>query len=103
MIKCVWCGRTFSQRRNSGRTQRFCGTQCRRALDAGLRAWTLAELAAGRITVDDIRNTSAAMRALCVGHSGTVGDGQTAGGDSMPKSAPPVFFEQYAQTRGMAR
>lgn len=60
---------------------------------------TLAELAAGRITVDDIRNTSPATRALCVGHSGTVGDGQTAGGDSMPRSAPPVFFEQYAHAR----
>jgi hypothetical protein len=47
MIKCVWYGRAFSQRRNGGRTQRFCGTRCRRALDAGLRAWTLAELAPG--------------------------------------------------------
>jgi hypothetical protein len=73
MNECVWCGRAFAPRRNGGRTQRFCDTRCRRALDAALRAWTLAELAEGRITVDDIRKGSATTRALLVGRSGHAG------------------------------
>ena len=41
--------------------------RCRRAFDAGLRAWTLVELAAGRIDVADLRNPSSTTRALAAG------------------------------------
>ena len=58
-----------------------------------LHKWLLAY----RLMASSKKGVSA-TRALCVGHSGTVGDGQTAGGDSMPRSAPPVFFE-HARTR----
>src|SRR5271170_7409742 len=64
MIPCVWCCRGFRLRRDGGCAQRFCGIRCRRALDAGLRAWTLAELAAGRMTVLDIPDASPQRRQL---------------------------------------
>jgi hypothetical protein len=102
MIPCLWCGRTFLPRRDGGRTQRFCGTGCRRALDAGLRAWTLAELAAGRITVDDIRNKSPATRALRMARSGDDWRDRGTGGDLVPRAAAPEFLEQYARRRAMA-
>lgn len=49
--RCPWCGRDFSPRTTGGKPQRFCSPRCRRAMDAGLRAWATEELAAGRVTV----------------------------------------------------
>ena len=65
MIPCLWCGRPFPPRRDGGHTQRFCGTPCRRALDAGLRSWTLAELAAGRIKLSTTFGRHRLQRARC--------------------------------------
>jgi hypothetical protein len=102
MIPCLWCGRAFAPRRSGGRTQRFCGTRCRRGFDAGLRAWTLAELAAGRLTVDNIRRRSPATRALRRVRSGMIGEARCTGGDLLPRPAAPELFEQYAHARGTA-
>jgi hypothetical protein len=71
-----------------------------------LRAWTLAELAEGRITVDDIRNGPPATRALLVGHSGTMGDGQGAGEELVLGPGAPEFFgaiRAYARKETMNR
>jgi hypothetical protein len=65
MTRCPWCGRQFTAR-HGGREQRFCGPCCRRAYHDAARAWALAELAAGRLTVDTIRHPVPATRALPV-------------------------------------
>jgi hypothetical protein len=63
MSRCPWCGRPFAAR-HGGREQRFCGPCCRRAYHDTARAWALAELTAGRLTVDAIRHPVPATRAL---------------------------------------
>jgi hypothetical protein len=102
MIPCLWCGRAFAPRRSGGRTQRFCGTRCRRGFDAGLRAWTLAELAAGRLRVLDIRNASPATRALRMGRSGTIGDAQQHRRRLGAQTGRSGTFEAYAHARWTA-
>ena len=53
---CPWCNRPFISRRTGGHDQRFCRPSCRRALHAAARGWVLAELAAGRLTISQIRD-----------------------------------------------
>jgi hypothetical protein len=55
-LSCVWCERLFRPRKNGGRSQRFCRPSCRRAFHAAARTWALDELAAGRVTVADLKN-----------------------------------------------
>jgi hypothetical protein len=61
---CCWCNRPFRARRDGGRAQRFCRPSCRRAFHGAARAWALAELAAGRLTLADIKNGRPATRAF---------------------------------------
>jgi hypothetical protein len=63
-LRCSWCDRPFRARDSRGRAQRFCQPSCRRAFHAAARAWALDELAAGRVTVADIKNSLPATRAL---------------------------------------
>jgi hypothetical protein len=60
---CAWCRRPYAVRRG-GRGQRFCTPSCRRACHEAARAWALAELAAGRLTLDPIRNAAPATCAF---------------------------------------
>jgi hypothetical protein len=62
--RCLWCRKQYTPRRSGGRAQRFCTPRCRRAFDAALRAWTLAELVAGRVTVGMMRNALTTTRAV---------------------------------------
>ena len=62
--RCAWCDRPFCRRCNGGKAQRFCGQRCRRQFDAGGRAFVRAALAAGRLTVAELRNAIATTRAL---------------------------------------
>jgi hypothetical protein len=61
---CDWCETPYRARQSGGRGQRFCSERCRRAFHAGVRRWTLDELAAGRLTLADIRNARPATRAF---------------------------------------
>jgi hypothetical protein len=60
---CDWCETPY-RARHSGREQRFCGERCRRAFHSAVRRWTLGELAAGRLTLANIRNGLPATRTL---------------------------------------
>jgi hypothetical protein len=64
---CLWCETPYRPRNSGGREQRFCGERCRRAFHAGVRRWTLGELAAGRLTLADIKNGRPATRASATG------------------------------------
>jgi len=61
---CRWCGSNFEPRRDGGKAQRFCREACRRAFDAAGRRWVAEALAAGTVTIADLRGGSAATRAL---------------------------------------
>jgi hypothetical protein len=61
---CDWCETPYRARNSGGREQRFCGERCRRAFHAGVRRWTLGELAAGRLTLVNIKNGLPATRAF---------------------------------------
>jgi hypothetical protein len=63
--RCFWCGRRFEPRNDGGKPQRFCSTRCRRALDAAGRRYIFDALAAGSLTVADLRRD--APRALRYG------------------------------------
>ena len=52
---CPWCGRPFRARRG-GSAQRFCGAACRSAFWSALRRWGERAVAAGVLTIDDIKN-----------------------------------------------
>jgi hypothetical protein len=64
-LHCFWCGRAFTPRATGGHPQTFCKPACRRAFHAEARTWVLAELAAGHIAISEVKNGSAATRALC--------------------------------------
>jgi hypothetical protein len=61
---CPWCGRTFTPRATGGKAQRFCREACRRAFDAAALRWVADALAAGTVTIADLRGGSCATRAL---------------------------------------
>jgi len=52
---CAWCSRSFAPRRTGGRPQRFCSERCRRANEKAMREWAQGELAAGRVTIAEIK------------------------------------------------
>jgi hypothetical protein len=52
---CRWCERPFQVRRG-GSPQRFCGPGCRTAFWSALRRWGERAIAAGIITVADVRD-----------------------------------------------
>jgi hypothetical protein len=52
---CRWCERPFQSRRG-GSPQRFCGARCRTAFWSALRRWGERAIAAGILTVADVRD-----------------------------------------------
>lgn len=52
---CPWCERRFSLRRTGGKPQRFCSERCRRAEEWAVRGWAQHQLAAGRVTIAEIK------------------------------------------------
>ena len=52
--RCLWCGRAFVARRG-GSPQRFCRARCRTAFWSALRRWGERAVAAGILTIGDIR------------------------------------------------
>jgi hypothetical protein len=62
---CQWCERHFRVRRG-GSPQRFCGAKCRTMFWSALRRWGERAVAAGIVTIADLRN--GASRSV---HAGT--------------------------------
>ena len=52
---CPWCGEAFGRRSAGGKPQRFCSTRCRRAMDAGLRAWAQQQFAMGQVSITELQ------------------------------------------------
>jgi hypothetical protein len=52
---CQWCETPFRPRRG-GSPQRFCGPKCRMAFWSALRQWGERAIAAGTITIADVKN-----------------------------------------------
>jgi len=63
---CLWCARSFGPRRG-GSPQRFCGARCRSAFWSALRRWGERAVAAGIVTIDDVRNGDGAACTLVRG------------------------------------
>jgi hypothetical protein len=64
---CQWCDEPFRARRG-GSPQRFCGARCRSAFWTALRRWGERAVAAGILTIDDIRSGDPAACTLLPGH-----------------------------------
>jgi hypothetical protein len=52
---CLWCEKPFKLRRG-GSPLRFCGSKCRATFWSALRRWGERAVAAGILTIADIRN-----------------------------------------------
>jgi hypothetical protein len=65
-IMCRWCERQFRARR-AGSPQRFCGAKCRIAYWTALRRWGERAIAAGILTIADLRNGAAEACTLIPG------------------------------------
>jgi hypothetical protein len=50
-LHCLWCQKAYEPRRDGGRHQRFCSTQCRRDLDKAARNWVASMLQQGLVSV----------------------------------------------------
>src|SRR5206468_8299162 len=53
---CQWCERPFRARRGGGSKQRFCGAKCRTLFWTLLRRWGEQAIAAGTLTIADVKN-----------------------------------------------
>jgi hypothetical protein len=69
---CLWCAHAF-QPHDGGKPQRFCSEACRIALHRAARQWALSELAAGRVTVAQLKECLASN--VYVGYRGDAGSG----------------------------
>ena len=91
MADCVWSNRNFPPRpRAGGSPQRFCCAAHRTALWSALRRWGERAVAAGVLSIDQIRNGSLAACALRNVNSPPAGvpaaDPQTPTPFSLPKT-----------------
>ena len=53
---CLWCGKAFTPRRGGGSQQTFCHADCRHRFHGSARQWAERAVAAGILTVADLRN-----------------------------------------------
>jgi hypothetical protein len=53
---CRWCQRPFSRRHRHGSAQTFCASSCRTAFHTAARRWAEVEIAAGTISVADLKS-----------------------------------------------
>jgi hypothetical protein len=60
---CQWCERPFRARRG-GSPQRFCGGKCRSAFWTALRHWGERAVAAGILTINDIKSGNPTARTV---------------------------------------
>ncbi len=64
---CLWCGKPFKPRRGGGSRQTFCGAGCRHRFHAAARRWAEQAVAAGVLTIADVRNGNPAACTLAGG------------------------------------
>jgi hypothetical protein len=69
--KCSWCGQDLQPRRG-GSPQRFCSAKHRSLFWSALRRWGERAVAAGILTVVDIRNGDATACTLLLGATSAV-------------------------------
>jgi hypothetical protein len=53
---CPWCGKPFAPRRSGGSRQTFCGADCRHRFHRAARQWAESAVAAGILTIADLRS-----------------------------------------------
>ena len=53
---CQWCAKPFQARRGGGSPRRFCCTKCRTTFWSALRRWGEHAIAAGTLTITDVKN-----------------------------------------------
>lgn len=63
---CLWCGRSFVPRRG-GSEQRFCSPRHRHEFHVAARRFAERAIAAGSLTIEDLKNGDAAACTLHVG------------------------------------
>lgn len=60
---CLWCGRSFAPRRTGGSKQLYCCAAHRHALGSAARAWAIAAVEAGVISVSLLKAGVSSARA----------------------------------------
>ncbi len=63
MTACLWCKQFFAPRMSGGKRQRFCQPLCRRAYETAARRYVDWAIAAGTVSIADLK-ASPATRAL---------------------------------------
>ena len=48
---CTWCGTEFEPRRNGGKPQEFCATDCRQNFNTACRIWAAQEYRAEQVSI----------------------------------------------------
>lgn len=98
--ECAWCGASFRPRRGGSR-QRFCGPKCRTAFWTALRQWGERAVAAGILTIGDIRNGDPAACTLLL--AGSLYGAQKRTPALMPPRANSSYMRQCDFERLLAR
>ena len=55
-MNCLWCDTPFERRTTGGSPQRYCSTDCRLAFHLAARLWAEMAVAAGRLTVGELKD-----------------------------------------------
>jgi len=53
--RCIWCGVAISRRRKRGSERKFCSSAHRASFWRAARRWALNALAAGLVTVEELK------------------------------------------------
>jgi hypothetical protein len=93
---CQWCAKPFQARRSGGSPRRFCCTKCRTTFWSALRRWGEHAIAAGTLTITDMKNgdRAACTLVLAAGSSGAAGE---AHGSQSTVTAPRVDSRHTTQ------
>lgn len=53
--ECPWCNKRFEPRTTGGKPQRFCSRDCTRSFHDATRQFTIREMEAGRVSIEDLK------------------------------------------------
>jgi hypothetical protein len=97
---CQWCEKPFRPRRG-GSPQRFCGSKCRATFWSALRRWGERAVAAGILTIDDIKNSNprACTLLLAARSPGAVGEAH----GRRPAAIAPGLDSRYTAQKDLER
>ncbi|MCZ6482746.1 MAG: hypothetical protein O6757_05835 [Alphaproteobacteria bacterium] len=68
-MNCLWCDTPFERRTTGGSPQRYCSTDCRVAFHLAARRWAEMAVAAGWLTVEELKDADCAAYTLHRGPS----------------------------------